>query len=147
MVVHQVSSEALASLRCCGCSNPSSLMTSSRPQIPNFRCVSSGSTQLTISTGGGGFVSRSCIDVGSIQQKKFIPNLTTTSDGTKFLVSIFPSMRCFMATAGIAACTLLASCGPSDEQWEGYGQCMNDRSDRIECAREHGINSKLVEAD
>ena len=56
-------------------------------------------------------------------------------------------MRCFIATAAIAACTFLAACGPSDEQWESYGQCMNDTIDSIECAREHGINSKLVEAD
>ena len=62
-------------------------------------------------------------------------------------------MRCFAATAGIAACTLLASCGPSEAQWDGYRQCMSDRrsksqygdidpSAKYRCAEEYGFNLK-----
>ena len=54
------------------------------------------------------------------------------------------SMSRLLVAVGTAAGIFLASCGPSQEQWKGYGQCMSDTSDKAECAREHGIDEKLV---
>ena len=38
-------------------------------------------------------------------------------------------MRRLLVAVGIAVSTLVASCGPSQEQWKGYGQCMSDMND------------------
>ena len=68
-------------------------------------------------------------------------------------------MRRLVAIAGVAACTLLASCGPSKptgEQWKGYRECVAskrekdsirqvDRWDVNECARNYGIDPRLVD--
>ena len=54
------------------------------------------------------------------------------------------SIRHLLVAVGTAASALLASCGPSQEQWKGYGLCMSDTSDKVECARQHGIDEKLV---
>ena len=55
------------------------------------------------------------------------------------------SMRLLLVVVGTAASTLLASCGPSQEQWKSYGLCMSNTGDKVECAREHGIDEKLVD--
>ena len=54
-------------------------------------------------------------------------------------------MRRLLVAVGIAVITLVASCGPSQEQWKSYGQCMSDTSDKVECARKNDIDEKLVE--
>ena len=54
------------------------------------------------------------------------------------------SMRRLLVAVGIAVSTLVASCGPSQEQWKGYGHCMSDMSDKVECARKNDIDEKLV---
>ena len=56
-----------------------------------------------------------------------------------------PSMRRFLVAVGTAVSTLVASCGPSQEQWKGYGQCMSDASDKVECARKNEIDEKLLD--
>ena len=55
------------------------------------------------------------------------------------------SVRRLLVVVGTAATTLLASCGPSQEQWKSYGLCMSDTSDKVECARKHGIDEQLVD--
>ena len=60
------------------------------------------------------------------------------------MTTTITSMRRLLVVVGTAPGIFLASCGPSQEQWKGYGQCMSDTSDKVECAREHGIDEKLV---
>ena len=55
------------------------------------------------------------------------------------------SKRRLLVAVGTATGIFLASCGPSQEQWKGYGQCMSDTSDKVECARKNEIDEKLVD--
>ena len=52
-------------------------------------------------------------------------------------------MRRLLVAAGTAVSTLVASCGPSQEQWKGYEQCISDTSDKVKCARKNDIDEKL----
>ena len=61
------------------------------------------------------------------------------------MVFVTLSMRRLLVAVGTAVSTLVASCGPSQEQWKGYGQCMSDTSDKVECARKNDIDEKLVD--
>ena len=54
------------------------------------------------------------------------------------------TIRRLLVAVVTATGIFLASCGPSQEQWKDYGQCMSDTSDKVECAREHGIDEKLI---
>ena len=60
------------------------------------------------------------------------------------MITTMTSKRRLLVAVGTATGIFLASCGPSQEQWKDYGQCMSDTSDKVECAREHGIDEKLV---
>ncbi len=53
-------------------------------------------------------------------------------------------IRRLLVVVGAAATSLLTSCGPSQEQWKGYGQCMSVTTDKVECARKHDIDEQLV---
>ena len=64
--------------------------------------------------------------------------------GPLMMGNILTFIRRLLVAVGTAATSLLTSCGPSQEQWKGYGQCMSVTSDKVECARKHEIDEQLV---
>ena len=76
----------------------------------------------------------------------FVGAVTTDFDRSpETNVFVTPSMRRLLVAVGTAVSTLVASCGPSQEQWKSYGQCMSDTSDKVECARKNDIDEKMVD--